>query len=166
MTQCRQCGRELGEHTLDIAFSLPDVVWELSDRERKRRAKFSSDVCVLDENRFFIRGVAFVSILGTDQRFGWGLWAEVDASAFRKYLEVFKADARGEAPVPGAVANSPRGYPALDGHGVDLHFGTARERPTMTLHASAHPLSLEQQRGIAMVRVHEINELLHRKAPN
>jgi len=166
MTQCGQCGRELGQHTLDVGFSLPDVVWNLDERERKRRAWFSNDVCVLDKKRFFIRGVAFVSIVGTDQRFGWGLWAEVDPSAFKKYLDVFKVDARREAPVTGKVANSPRGYPALDGHGVDLQFGTASERPTMMLHACTHPLSLEQQQGIPMTRVHEINELVHRSAPD
>jgi len=166
MTQCRQCGRELGEHTLDLGFSLPDVVWNLDEKGRRRRAKFSNDVCVLDKKRFFIRGVAFVPIVGTDQRFGWGLWAEVDASAFQKYLDVFKVDARAKPPVTGKVANSPRGYPSLEGHGVELQFGVASERPTMTLDVSAHPLSVEQHADIPMTRVHEMNELVHRRAPN
>ena len=163
MTQCRQCGRELGEHTLDMGFSLPDVVWNVAEKERKRRAKFNTDVCVLNKKRFFIRGVAFVPIVGTEQQFGWGLWAEVDAAAFQKYLDAFKVDARGQPPVTGRVANSPQVYPSLEGHGVNLHFGTPSERPTMKLHASTHPLSLEQQRGIPMTRVHEINDLVHGK---
>ena len=163
MKRCQQCGRELGEHTLDMGFSLPDVVWNVDEGERKRRAKFNTDVCVLDEKRFFIRGVVFVPIVGTDQQFGWGLWVEVDAAGFRKYLDVFKVDARGEPPVTGRVANSPKVYPSLEGHGIDLQFGIASERATLKLHVSTHPLSLEQQQGIPMTRVHEINGLVHGK---
>jgi hypothetical protein len=163
MTQCSHCGRELGTHTLDAGFSLPDVVWALTKDEQDRRVKLSADVCVLDGNRFFIRGVAFVPILESDKRFGWGLWADVSGAVFKRYLELYKADARGEPVAAGRLANTPVGYPSLEGHSVDIAFGTSRERPKMTLHPSAHPLSLEQQNGIAITRVHEINASLERK---
>jgi hypothetical protein len=163
MTQCRHCGRELGTHTLDIGFSLPDEVWALDKDQRGQRAKFNTDVCVLDGNRFFIRGIAFVRILKSDKRFGWGFWAEVSPAVFKRYLELYKVDARGEPVAVGQLANTPAGYPSLEGHSVYIAFGTSRDRPTITLHASTHPLSLEQQSGIAIIRVHEINALLERK---
>jgi hypothetical protein len=163
MTQCHHCGRELGTHPLDVGFSLPDVVWALDNDERERRAKFDTDLCVLDGDRFFIRGIAFVRILESDKRFGWGLWAEVSAAVFWRYLDLYEVDGRDEPVAAGRLANTPVGYPSLEGHPVDIAFATARERPRITLHASTHPLSLEQQDGIAITRVHEINASLQRR---
>ncbi|MFL5453485.1 MAG: DUF2199 domain-containing protein [Myxococcales bacterium] len=62
-------------------------------------AKTSSDLCVLDGARFFLRGIAFVPILETADCFGWGFWVEMDRAAFGRYLDLFKADApEGEPP--------------------------------------------------------------------
>jgi hypothetical protein len=161
VSRCAHCGRELGTHTLDFGFSLPDVVWALKKEERELRATSNSDLCGLDNQRFFVRAIAFIPITGTKKRFGWGLWAEVDAAAFDRYVELYDADARGEPPVAGQIANSIAGYPSLEGHPVDVVFGTASERPTLTLHVSPHPLSLEQRKGVSIARVHEINAIVH-----
>jgi hypothetical protein len=160
MSQCHHCGKELGEHPLDVGFSLPDVVWALDKDERDRRAKFDTDLCVLDVSRFFIRGIAFVPVVATDRRFCWGFWAEVTRDVFGRYLELYNVDAVNEPIAAGCLANTPVGYPPLQGHPVDIAFATARERPRFTLHASAHPLFLEQQNGIPITRVHEINALV------
>jgi len=40
--------------------------------------------------------IAFVPILESDKRFGWGLWAEVSGAVFKRYLELYKVDARDE----------------------------------------------------------------------
>jgi hypothetical protein len=156
MSKCHQCGSELGDHQLDIGFQLPDVVWNLDDDERKRRAKFNSDVCVLDGQRHFIRGIALVPISNSGEQFGWGLWAEVSEVDFKRYLELFHADARAEPPVVGRLANTPRGYPSLDGQIVEIAYGDSSNRPTFTLQSTTHPLALEQIRGITASRVHEI----------
>jgi hypothetical protein len=161
VSRCAHCGGELGTHTLDIGFSLPDVVWALKKEERELRARSNSDLCELDKKRFFVRAIAFIPITETEKRFGWGLWAEVDAAAFERYLRLYEVDARGEPAVSGRIANSIRGYPSLEGHPVDVVFGTASERPTLTLHLSPHPLSLEQRKGISIARVHEINAIVH-----
>jgi hypothetical protein len=163
MTQCHQCGRELGEHPVDIAFSLPDVVWALDETERAKRATFDTDLCVLDRNRFFIRAIAYVPILQTDKHFGWGVWAEVSPAVFGRYLDLYRIDARDEPIASGVLANTPVGYPPMQDQAVDIAFGTAAERPRLTLHVSTHPLSLEQKTGITMARVHEINTLLRKK---
>ena len=89
-------------------------------------------------------------------------WAEVSGAVFKRYLELHKVDARDEPIAAGKLANTPTGYPTLEGHSVDIAFGTAREPPKMTLQASTHPLSLEQQRGIAITQVHEINSCSER----
>jgi hypothetical protein len=156
VTACGHCGRDLGAHARDIGYSLPDVVWALDDDERDRRAKYDSDTCQLDQSRFFIRGIAFVSILETGEHFGWGLWTEVSQQVFARYLELYDADARREPTAEGRLANTPQGYPDLEGHPVDIAFGAADDRPQLTLRTSQHPLSVEQRRGISLARVHEL----------
>ena len=164
MAKCRDCGRDLGEHPHDAGFSLPDVVWNLDAKERKRRAKTSSDLCVLDGARFFLRGIAFVPILETADRFGWGFWVEVDRAAFGRYLDLFKVDApEGEPARAGVIANSPKGYALLEGHPVAVFFGPSKERPRLVLAPSDHALSEEQHQGISVARLHEINDPIPRR---
>jgi len=161
MAKCRDCGRDLGEHPHDAAFSLPDIVWNLDAEERKRRAKTSPDLCVLDGARFFLRGIAFVPIVDTPDRFGWGFWVEVDRAIFARYLDLFKTDApEGEPPGAGPLANTPRGYAPLEGHPVAIFFGSRKERPRLVLAASDHALSKEQHQGISVARLHQINDLV------
>jgi len=64
--------------------------------------------------------IAFVPILESDKRFGWGLWAEVSGAVFKRYLELYKVDARDEPIAAGKLANTPTGYPTLEGHSVDI----------------------------------------------
>ncbi|MFL5428462.1 MAG: DUF2199 domain-containing protein [Myxococcales bacterium] len=161
MARCRDCRRELGDHPRDAGFSLPDVVWNLDANQRKRRAKTSSDLCVLDGARFFLRGIAFVPILETADCFGWGFWVEMDRAAFGRYLDLFKADApEGEPPRAGVIANSPKRYAPLEGHPVAVFFGPRKERPRLVLAASDHALSKEQHQGIPVARLHQINDLI------
>jgi hypothetical protein len=156
VTTCGHCGVDLGAHARDIGYSLPDAVWALDGEERDLRAKFDSDTCELDRSRFFIRGIAFVPIVETGEHFGWGFWTEVSQQVFTRYLELYDADARREPTAEGRLANTPQGYPNLDGHPVDIAFGAAEDRPRLTLRPSGHPLFLEQQRGISLARVHEL----------
>ena len=132
-------------------------MWTLPAGERRRRARGNGDVHVLDDGRFFIRGVAYVPMRGDERdRFGWGLWAEVTGEVFRRYLSLMHRDGSAEAPAEGLVANTPEGYEDLGAQRVRIRFGPPAERPTFSLLPSAHRLYLEQRDGIGPARLHEI----------
>ncbi|MBL8740513.1 MAG: DUF2199 domain-containing protein [Myxococcales bacterium] len=154
MKHCDRCGDNVAG-IRDIAFPMPYDIAALSASERKKRAKTSSDLCSLDD-RFFIRGVATVPILGSDETLRWGVWAEVSEPLFKRYLLIYRDNASGEPPVAGAMANDLRGYPPTRGHDLTIRFGTATERPQLILAKSENLLSREQHGGIDHARLHEI----------
>jgi hypothetical protein len=156
MATCGTCGRDIDEHQRDIGFALPDEVWPLSDEERSARVMSTPDTCVLDQESFFIRCVAYVPIAETEDHFVWGLWAGVSQAVFQQYRELYDVDARNQAPVAGSIANDIPSYPMLRGHPTKIHFQTATERPRLRLKESLHPLSIDQRNGILADRVHDI----------
>lgn len=158
MKKCSCCGKELGEFTLDIAYQLPDLVWAIPEEERADRAKFTTDLCQYGD-RFYLRGILYTPIIDGDQKFGWGLWAEVDEEAFQKYQAVYDIDGSGEPPVTGVLANTPPGYVGTDRVRVQIHFGPPTERPLFVVEPGPHLLYTEQTEGITVERVHELNKL-------
>lgn len=157
MKTCRCCGKQLGEFTLDIAYQLPDVVWAIPEEERADRAKFNTDLCQYAD-RFYLRGILYTPIIGEDQKFGWGLWAEVDEEVFQKYLSVYDTDGTGQPPVAGVLANTPPGYEGAEGVRIQIHFGPSTERPEFVAEPSSHLFYREQTEGITVERVHELNK--------
>ena len=86
MAKCGCCGKDIGEIVFDKSYKMPDDIWNLSPIEKEERAQIDSDLCRLD-NRYFIRGVAYLPVNGTDHCYGWGIWAEVPQEDFFNYLE-------------------------------------------------------------------------------
>ncbi len=57
--------------------SLPDAVLRLSERERRRRARCTDYEVVLDDCRFFARGLLTIPIQEDEEPFVVDCWAEV-----------------------------------------------------------------------------------------
>ncbi len=155
--KCNCCGKDLGEFTFDIAFQLPDAIWALSEAERQQRAQFDSDLSRLDD-RYFIRGVAFVPVQGTDRQFGWGIWVEIPPENFFHYAKNFNSDNRGTASFSGKAANRLLHYPDTCGITMQVQLGDQTQRPIFTSTDPQHPLTLEQANGIPLERVHAYND--------
>lgn len=161
---CQYCGETHEDLPLDIAFDKPGAYFLQSPRDRKAKCRITSDWCILDNKRFFIRGCVFIPVRDITEHFVWGLWAEVSAHAFERYQAVYEKDGSKEMPCPGvlSVEREPR-YAGMDGLLVNVQFSTADERPCFQLLPSNHALCRDQQNGITLHRVHEI---LHRIFPN
>lgn len=71
---------------MDVTFGLPDDIFALSEEQREVRTKTHSDLCSLDDKRYFIRGVVYVPVQELGTKFGWGVWAEVSEETFYRYL--------------------------------------------------------------------------------
>ena len=155
--RCRCCGKELGEFTTDIGYQLPDVVWSIPEPRREKLARYTSDLCQYGE-RFFLRGLALVPIIGTDEHFGWGLWVEVSRTDFDKYVAGYDRDGTGEPPIPAKLANTPPGYQDTASVSAQVFFGPASDRPRIILEPGPHQLAREQATGITIERVHELND--------
>ena len=107
--KCPCCGQEVVTYQMDLAFALPDAIFALPEDHRAVRAKTHTDLCSLDDSRYFIRVVVYVPVrqFGTD--FGWGVWVEVSRDAFFRYREIYEDDASEEPTAAGILANVPPG---------------------------------------------------------
>lgn len=157
---CPICGDRHDDLSRDWGYGLPDEVWALPEEERDSQVRFNDDLCQWGE-RYFIRCILPVPLKGTDDYFGWGPWAEVDAEVFARYLELYDEDGREEPPVPGKLANRLEAYPGVTlGTRVLIQFQDPGERPILTLlENDKSRLAQEQREGIDAARHHEILEI-------
>lgn len=135
---------------------MPDEVWNISERERNVRVQIDSDLCRLDD-RYFIRGVAYIPVQGSDQCYGWGIWAEISQDNFFDYLESYKNDNSAKPRFDGWVANDIQYYANTLGLEVDVQLGDASQRPTFFFKASNHLLTQDQWKGISIEKVHSFS---------
>jgi hypothetical protein len=157
---CKVCGQEHSRFPLDITFISPLAYLEVPEDQRDRRGVLTSDACILDGERYFLRGDLCIPVREEDYAFVWGLWAEVSWSTFRRYATLLRSDAPNEPPHAGVLSNIMPGYQGVHGHPVTIHFETDAERPQFTLLASDSRLYGEQAEGVSIDRLFEIAHAL------
>lgn len=69
---CGCCGKQFNTLPLDFASRAPDHWFQIQEDQRQSRAKLTSDVCVIDEKDFFVRGCLEIPIIGHADCFTWG----------------------------------------------------------------------------------------------
>jgi hypothetical protein len=152
---CSVCGEFHAERMLDIRMSLPDAIYVLSDDEREQRASVGDDFAILDDERFFVRGLLEIPIPELDGYFGYGVWTEVAAGDFRELVDHW-TDPDQTDPVDAVLANELAPYVATTGLAARLEPVSAERLPSVELADSEHPLVAEQRRGITVTRSDEL----------
>ena len=156
--KCSCCGLDLGDFCIDKSFGLPDEVFAIPPVERASKVKHSDDLCQFN-GKYFIRTILYIPISNSNEAYGWGFWCEVLESDFDTYLNWYNEDGSNEAPITGQIANNIPSYPFLMGCKVSIQFGRPDQRPVSKILKIDHPLYTEQQNGISIERVHELNEI-------
>jgi hypothetical protein len=101
-----------------------------------------------------------IPIVGTSDRFRYGIWSSLSEKSFKRVVELWDDPARvSETPYFGWLSNSLPGYPETLNLPADVVTRETDLRPVMELHDGDHPLVAEQREGITMDRVREIAEL-------
>jgi hypothetical protein len=156
--RCPSCS-EIHQGFPALAYGLPDAIFALSAEEREDRAIISSDLCILDDARYFIRCVLVVPVNGYEEKFEYGPWVEVAAEDFGRYSVWFNLGASpGWNTIKGQLAN------ALPGNehttlGLDCRMVLPEEddlRPTVEVTDAGHALYNEQVHGMAIMRATEL----------
>ena len=89
---CACCDKEFDSLPLDWGFAAPDHWVGLSDEEKTRLGRLTSDTCTIkhEEGRhIFIRGCLEIPIIGCDERLVWGVWVSVSEQSFARILELW-----------------------------------------------------------------------------
>ena len=157
---CSSCGKEHQGLPTDWGFKLPDAIFDLPYLERYRRTRSNSDLCALDEHRFFVRGLLSMPFSYQEGEFSWGVWVEVERSTHDFYLGNFNNEFAKGATAQGRLANTIPGFPGLVNEPLEIEFQDSTSRPSFSFLSKAdHRLAKDQREGIDFARHHEFLEL-------
>ena len=70
--KCQTCGEE-HEGIPDIGFRWPDPYFAVAEEERESRIQANTDICNINDEEFYVRGVLLIPVRKQDQRFGLGV---------------------------------------------------------------------------------------------
>jgi len=147
---CSTCGKVHSLGDSERVFGLPDEIFALSKAERSERCHINTDLCALDQERFFVRGLLPLPVKGRAQAYRVGIWAEVSADVYRRIHALWSDPAQSDEPrPPGTLANHlPLNEAESVGLPVWIHLTGPQTRPEFYVRSVDHPLYTEQTHGI------------------
>lgn len=127
------------------------------EAEHKSRVTENTDQCIIDDEHYFIRGHIELKLTGTSEVFIWSVWVSLSEKSFQHMSQHWDEEGReNNEPYFGWLMTSLPCYPDTQHLKTSVQTQPLGVVPTVSLEPSDHPLSLEQQSGISMGRVHEI----------
>lgn len=145
---CSSCGKT-HDGLPDLAFERPTIVGGVPEEDRAERVRLDGNLCIVDGEYDFIRGVIEIPIFGAAETFGIGAWVSQKSENFWTYVEHF--DSADIGPFFGWLSNE-IGFgdePTLNLKTM-AHFRGNRLRPAIELEPTDHPLALAQREGITL----------------
>lgn len=156
--RCQVCD-EWHEGLPDIGFDAPLHYHQLSAEERDTIAIKSSDLCSINDQDYFVRGVIEIPIQDEAECFGIGAWVSLKEANFRRYVELFEVeDPSGDGPYFGWLCNHIASYPDTLSLKTLLHLRPAPARPRIEIEPTDHPLALQQRDGISRAEIQALIE--------
>lgn len=156
MSKCKVCNCDLGEVPMCFGSSSPASLM-VPPEETEDRVAENEDQCIVDDEHYFVRGHIELPLLDSKDTFIWSVWVSLSEESFEHMSEFWESEGRENCePYFGWLSTSLPCYPDT------LHLKTSVQSqavghvPLISLEPSEHPLSVEQQSGITMERVHEI----------
>jgi len=166
--KCGSCEEWHHGPCLDFTYGAP-VYWTAEDDAANQAELFESDpkelpatllnddVCILDGEYYFVRGIIHLPIIGTNETLRWGVWGSLSRENFEKFLATMDDPKRTELPEMFSwLSSSIDDYPDTVNLQMFAHLEEPPERPTFELELTDHPLSQEYHHGITPERVKEI----------
>lgn len=157
---CAKCGVAHPLEEMELTFRRPDDAAALSEDERSRLLRENSDLCIIGEERFFIRAVLPLPVESREDPYCIGLWVEVSQAAFDRIYYLWESDAQGvEPPFAARIANEIPTAAGSLGLEAELRLAGPTIRPKVFLKPAKHKLYAEQTQGIDAHRVAEFTAL-------
>lgn len=159
---CKSCG-EIHEGVPTFGADEPLLVHLMPASKRAGHVRLGSDDCVIDDERFLIRGCLEITVEGETNPFVWGVWVDINREDFGEWTRVFRVKKRSDiGPFPAYLGNSLPTYPDTFNLHVVAHLRDDGTRPFIEVAPSNHPLYEDQRAGISRSRLAEIYEgVLH-----
>ncbi|OCA90466.1 hypothetical protein A8F94_00820 [Bacillus sp. FJAT-27225] len=156
---CSCCGEYRDELPTSYGTFAPAYYEFAPAEERKSRFELSEDLCVMDNEHFFIRGCVEIPIIGTEEEFIWGAWVSLSEANYKRVKEHWNNPELLE-PMLGWFSTALPCYPDTINLKAKVHHRADGIRPYIELEPTDHPLAVEFRNGMTIERVQEIAEEL------
>jgi hypothetical protein len=144
---------------MSFGFDEPMPYLGVPEAERSDRCELTSDLCVIDNQHFFIRGCLEIPVHDAPSPFVWGVWTSLSLTSFKRVVQLWDDPAReNELPYFGWLCNSIPVYQSTLHLKTQVHTRSLNQRPFIELEPTNHPLAVDQHEGITMARVQAIVE--------
>ena len=154
--KCASCG-DFHSGIPDIGWSYPVYYLDVPEAQREDRCELTSDICVIDDKWFFVRGCLEIPIIDADEVFAWGAWVSLSEADFLRFVELYDHGQRaGEDSFLGWFSTYIEPYPNTVKLKARAHLRDGGIRPFIELEPTDHPLAVEQREGITLERLREI----------
>ncbi|MGE6592097.1 DUF2199 domain-containing protein [Bacillus mycoides] len=141
----------------------PSYYYEVAAREREGRFHLTSDLCVMDDEHYFIRGCLEIPIIDYHENFIWTVWVSLSKESYDKVLEEWDERGRENSdPHFGWLSVEIPVYPETLNLKTNVHIREVGMAPYVELELTDHPLAIEQRNGITLERVKKIQEIIQR----
>ena len=146
---------------MDISYKNPADYFKIPPNERAKRVQITEDVCVIDNNEFYIRGVLPLPIIDSNDDFRWGVWARIEKQDFMIYLKYWDGNIPEKLPaLSGHLSGEIKDYPESDMLPVEIYLQSKNQRPIFKVLSAKTPLGIDQEKGITLEKVHSFVEPL------
>lgn len=146
---CDTCGKAHALEEIELVLKLPQPIFELSEDQRAERCDVSEEMCAIDRNRFFIRGLLPIPVRGRSVPYRIGLWAELNENMLGRIYALWEDPSQVDEPLlPAILANDVPLVPSTMGMKIDIRLTGPTTRPDFYSRDTPHPLAIEQRRGV------------------
>ena len=139
------------------AYPFPMVYFDVPESEREERCYLSDDLCVVDDQRFFVRGCIDLPVCEHSDVLVIGAWVEVSEEDFFEFQDLLGVEKREMfGPYSGKLSAAIPTYENTEGLKVSVLLKDGGTRPSLRLETPAHRLTIEQRGGLPMERLQSI----------
>lgn len=160
---CTKCG-EHHEVILCFGAEYPVYYFSIPPEEREKRIVMNQDLCVVDDEQFFIRGRITIPIKDAKQELVFNVWTSLSRDNFIRVNDMWDEETRTqEPPYFGWLQTSIPGYINTVNIKTLVHTQQVGFIPEIEVVEENHPLQLAQLHGITIEIANGIAEkIIHR----
>ncbi len=153
---CPSCGKKHDSLSGSIPVSMPTAAAKIPADQRVDRVWSNGELCVIDDEKFYLYGSIEIVIHGHAEGFAWGAWAELSEELFFWYQDILEAEGREKnQPFKATLSTDIPFYPPTIGFPVAVHIQPKGLRPHFSLADGPHPLIQDQKNGVSVERIKE-----------
>jgi hypothetical protein len=157
---CATCGKHHAALPMSFGPEAPAPWFSIPEDKRPSRGMLNSDLCVIDDEHYFVRGRILLPVQNEEQPFCWLVWVSLSKSNFERTRHLWDIEGREREPAYFAwLCTFLPGYPESTLRlKSSLHTCPVGERPIVELEPTDHPLAVEQRDGISKERMQTLIE--------